>query len=369
MIRRSSLPTFALSIAVLLVLSTSSTQAQEPIPGNLQPDTLQIQPVPNLQQIPGSRRPSGSLVLADTFLQNIDPASLTRVGPNQVETDTSVAPQGDDLSIDVGKVAVISNGSKFRKSATAAGPSQPTARNEPVLRAPSTWVSNPSSGSPTRGTLLMKSTQRGFVMSDEPGVFKTTLQIWLASENGGSGPSLASPTDLIVSVDDAVSIEPSPLEMTQFNDVTSVNVEAETARDSLSVSVSLPSQHSPPHAVLDVRRPELDVSATPSRIEGFGLGESTVQVPVPDSYPGPARLSAATQSATAMPATQKVVPGTAGTFTIRSWGVGEETIRIEGGSFADAGRSVTVRFVWPVYFLLFALGGSLVGGGIRYYRR
>lgn len=90
---------------------------------------------------------------------------------------------------------------------------------------------------------------------------------------------------------------------------------------------------------------------------------------VPGSYPSPVSLSANTQSATARPRSQSIRPGTTGRYSIRSGDIGEERIRIDGGPFAEDNRTIRVTFIWPVYFVLFALAGSLVGGGIRYYRR
>lgn len=376
-------------IAMGLTVLVSSARGQEPIQPTPPLDTTQIQQLPDLQSTP-----SGPLILPDSVLQTLRPERITRIGQTDVGTDTSVVPGGQDLSINTGEVVVLSEGSSFQKVASpsavradspvvassepATDPAEddpppqaeaPEVATLPVYRAPIRVLSNPSSGSPSQGRLLMRSLQDGFVMTERPSIFETTLQIWLESDAGMGPIPLASPVETIVSAEDAVSVDSSPFTLEDFNDIVSVHVRAQPQRDSLTVSVRLPAQSSPPRAVLGVRRPELRVSASPTRIEGFGLGESTVQVQVPGSYPSPASLSAATQAATAEPTSQEVRPGTTGRFTIRSWGVGEETIRIQGGPFADAGRTVRVDFIWPIYFILFALAGSLVGGGIRYYRR
>jgi hypothetical protein len=361
---------FTLGVAVVLAGLASPVRAQPPSQPTIHLDSSQIQELQDPQEIPVFDQPTGPLFFPDSVLQNIRPESVTRVGLGQTTTDTSIVANGDDLSIEVGEVAVLKHGSSFRMvPQTSVDSLQPSAVDNTIFQAPATWVSNPSSGSPTQGTLFMRSTQNGFVVSERPMIFETTLQIWLASGSGSERIPIASPVPVVVSVDDAVSIESSPIELTHFNDIATVDVQAKSERDSLSISVGLPTESSPPRAMLSVHRPNLQVSASPTRIGGFGLGESTVQVRVPGSYPAPVALSAATQSATVKPATRNIEPGTAGSFAIRSWGVGEETIRIEGGPFDEEGRTVRIEFIWPVYFILFALAGSLVGGGVRYYRR
>ncbi len=364
----------ALHVPACLAVSTSTALGQEPAQPTLQLDSTQIHQVPDLQ-LPTS----GTLVLPDSLLQNFRPENITRIGPDQVAADTSIGPDAQELSIDAGAVAVLSEGAPFQKvPSTLAVPDDPVAEGDsggpsratgrPVYQAPIQVLSNPASGSPAQGTLLMRSQQNGFVMTERPSIFETTLQIWLESDAGMEQVPLASPVETVVTAENAVSVESSPFTFEYFNDITTVNVRARPQRDSLAVSVGLPGQNSP-RALLGVRRPELRVSASPRRIEGFGLGESTVQVHVPGSYPSTESLSVATQSSTAEPTAQEIKPGTLGSFTIRSWGVGEETIRIRGGTFAEAGRTVRVDFIWPVYFILFALAGSLTGGGLRYYRR
>lgn len=292
-----------------------------------------------------------------------------------MQTDTTVGTSGLDLSINPGQVAVLSNGSTFQRVSSAqfgqgdsaAAPNLGTA-GSPVYRAPVQLISNHSSGASAKGQLYMSSLQNGFVISERPSIFETTLQIWLRSAAEMGTPPLASPVEIVLTVEDAVSVDSSPFTLRRFNDVVGIDVQAKPQRDSLAVSVRLPGQLSPSRTHLEVQRPELDVSVTPKRIEGFGLGESTVLVKVPGSYPSSVNLSAKTQSATAEPASRSIEPGTSGRFSIRSWGVRKETIRIEGGAFAGDGRTVRLNFVWPVYFILFSLAGSLVGGGIRYYR-
>lgn len=382
-----SLLVASLGVAACLAFSGPSALAQDPIQPTPQLDTTQI------QQLPGLQSPSSNaLILPDSLLQTLRAERITRIGPNQVETDTTTGPGDQDISINAGQVAVLREGSRFRRlpsasavagdtvaadtmAADTAGPADP-----PVYRAPVLLLSNPSietsaegdppsPASPAQGQLLMRSLQDGFVMTERPSIFKTTLQIWLESDAVTGTSSLAAPVETIVSAENAVSVESSPFTFRRFNDVTTVDIRARPRDDSLSVSLQLSAEGSPSRAILGVRRPELSVSANPTQIEGFGLGESTVQVQVPGSYPSPVNLSARTQAATANPASQDISPGTTGEFAIRSWGTGEETIRIEGGPFAEAGRTVRVDFIWPIYFILFALGGSLVGGGIRYYRR
>lgn len=367
----------ALSGTACLAVLASSAHAQAPIQPTPQFDTTLIQQLPDLQS-----PSSNALVLPDSLLQTLRTERITRISQNQVETDTTVVPGGHDLFIDTGQVAVLSDGSTFQKVSSAAvasgdsmaaglpGPAgTPGPVGTPVYRAPVRLLSNPSAGPPTQGQLLMRSLQDGFVMTDRPSIFETTLQIWLESDAGIGPVPLASPVETVVSVEDAVSVVSSPFTFEYFNDVTTVDVRARPRGDSLAVSLRLPAQDSPPRTVLGVRRPELSVSANPTRIDGFGLGESTVQVQVPSSYPSSVSLSAKTEAAPARPASQDIEPGTTGKFTIRSWGIGEETIRIQGGPFAEAGRTVRVDFIWPIYFVLFAFAGSLVGGGIRYYRR
>lgn len=376
----------ALHVSLCLAVSVSSALGQEPDPPTLQLDSAQIHQVPDQQLTT-----SGTLVLPDSFLQNVRPEHVTRIGPDQVTTDTSIGAGGQSLSLDSGEVAVLSDGATFSKRPStsvvpydsvlapdSAAPDAPVAEGppagssgaigRPVYQAPIQFVSNAGSGSPAQGTLLMRSQQNGFVMTDRPSIFETTLQIWLESDAGGEQVPLATPVETVVTAENAVSVESSPFTLEYFNDITTVNIRARPQRDSLTVTVGLPGQNSP-RAQLGVRRPELRVSASPRRIEGFGLGESTVQVHVPSSYPSTVSLSAATQLATAEPAAQEIKPGALGRFTIHSWGVGEETIRIRGGTFGEVGRTVHVDFIWPVYFILFAVAGSLTGGGIRYYRR
>lgn len=386
----SQLPRFALvallQVSVCLAVRAPSALGQDPAEPPLQLDSTQIQQVTG-QQLPSSE----ALVLPDSFVEEFGPESITQIGSVEAATDTSSGAGGGEVSVDAGQVAVLSGGATFQKMPSASAPpagsasgvasapsGDPVAENpaggapgpsgSPVYQAPIQFLSNPEAGSPAQGTLLMRSEQNGFVMTERPAVFETTLQIWLESEAGGEQVPLASPVETVVSAENAVSVESSPFTLERFNDITTVNVRARPQHDSVAVSVGLPGRTAP-RAHLGVRRPELRVSASPRRIEGFGLGESTIQVHVPGSYPSTVSLSAATRSASAEPGAREIKPGSLGRFTIRSWGVGEETVRIKGGTFAEAGRTVRVDFIWPVYFVLFALAGSLAGGGIRYYRR
>lgn len=257
--------------------------------------------------------------------------------------------------------------------ATADGPRDRdetmTSEDASIFVSEAPWISTGPDGSATQGNLFMRSMQNGFVMGTSPAVFTTTLQVGLANSEQMGETELASPVQLLVTADDLISIDNSPIRLTHFNRLQTVNIDADPRSDSIRVSVGLPTDADPASAYLNVRRPALSILANPEQIDGFGFGTGKIEVRVPSRYPEAVTFSAQGSQAAVEPSSQRIAPGTTGTFTVRSWGVGTETVRFAGGPFAETNRSVEIQFVWPIYFLLFAVVGSLIGSGIRYSRR
>jgi hypothetical protein len=112
--------------------------------------------------------------------------------------------------------------------------------------------------------------------------------------------------------------------------------------------------------LVPVLRSRIRVATSVARPQGLGLDEIHVSVSLPDDAQVDSvtvRLSAGSVS---MPRPIIVRRGQSSTVTIRSKGIGVDTITAEGPSFLEAGV-VALDFRFPWWFLGAALVGGLIG--------
>jgi hypothetical protein len=330
---------------------------------------MQVQPVsPNANTVQIPQSVLENLQSSAQGIQFHTPPSSANATP---QVDTVQAEGGLQVSIPDRKTRIIDGADMMQKVRTATRrPAGESAASPEVYVSPDLWLSNHPETGVAQGQLVFRSMQDGFVIGDDPPLFTTTLKLWLQNREDPSRAPLGEPQQVVISAQDARRISEPTLELTHWNEVSTITLDAEARRgDSIRVSIGLPTDPEPASAYLQVRRPQLRLSPSQTAIPGFGLGETELQVIVDRPFPNAVTLSINSESAGVEPAMQRVEPGIPATFTIRSSGVGTETLRVDGGPFAAASRTTQLTFTWPVYFILFAVAGSLVGAGVRYYRR
>lgn len=116
-----------------------------------------------------------------------------------------------------------------------------------------------------------------------------------------------------------------------------------------------------------VVRPTLSVTVSPDPIQGWGLQKGTVLVQVSNITGGGLTLQVANTLGELASNSLLVDSNGFGEIELRSASTGTSTITVSGGPFEAA--TASVRFVFPLAFLLAALIGGFAGGLLRVARR
>lgn len=128
-------------------------------------------------------------------------------------------------------------------------------------------------------------------------------------------------------------------------------------------------QHGRTEYQVPVMRSRLQVESTAREPQGLGLDEAEVTVTVPEDVRADlvqVRLSA---RGVRVPPILTLRPGIPESFSIRTKGLGIDTIHVTGPGFLEAGY-VDVDLKFPLAFLLAALCGGLAGAiGGRFWRK
>lgn len=367
--------TFALTVLLSFWgIWADSADAQDPIRVHVDSLQLPAEVVMNPALTQESLPPE---VAADTQ-QAPMPMVVTTIGPTVTRTDT--VAQTFDLP--QGHVALVETPDAPRQTRIAlptpslenVGPENapPGAASDSmtVNVAPLQVIEHAGSGRLTRRTLVWRAVQGGFVPSETPERFETTVVAWLHDGSASGSTPLAQPVSVVVSAERAVGIQPETVQLRRANDPTNVQIESTPPGDSTWVSldrVGGTARSTPRRHYLPVLRHRIDAfTASRTEIPGLGLATTTLELSMPQTLPAPVSVSLNAESASIAPSSSRLGPGETATFTVRSWSVGSETIRVTGGPFTDANREVDLVFVFPWLFLGATVLGGLAGGGFRF---
>jgi hypothetical protein len=192
-------------------------------------------------------------------------------------------------------------------------------------------------------------------------VFRGTAMIGVEdSLHPGEGPQpLARPLLLQLNLTSPGDIVPNRLAI----DHTSLEYDsvAISARDSVTVRIQTATDPTGVLIPVPIYRPAIELSASPSVLQGLGLGTATISVALP---PGFSRADTITvrlhsQTLNIRPRLLRVTPDGDNDATFRSASPGQHTITaLIDGMQAD---STDVSIVWPWLFLSAMLLGVVVG--------
>jgi len=175
--------------------------------------------------------------------------------------------------------------------------------------------------------------------------------------------TLARPIRLFLRADDA-TLEPQALAIDHTNlPLERVQISAVAPGESVRVHVRPDINPAGVDVWIPVRRPPISVEPVPGAVPGLGLGTSGLLVTTPDEMgetPRSVRLTALRGSP--HPDTLTLAGGETGRATIRSVGIGRDTIVARSGPFRSP--PVELAYTWPLLFLGAALLGGVVGSAI-----
>lgn len=180
------------------------------------------------------------------------------------------------------------------------------------------------------------------------------------SLNPGEGPQpLARPLLLQLNLTSPGDIVPNRLAI----DHTSLVYDsvAISARDSVTVHIRTATDPTGVLVPVPIYRPAIELSASPSVLQGLGLGTATISVALPPGFSRADTITVRLRSQTLniRPALLRVTPDGDNDATFRSAFPGRHSITAEiDGMEAD---STDVSIVWPWLFLSAMLIGILVG--------
>ncbi len=175
--------------------------------------------------------------------------------------------------------------------------------------------------------------------------------------------ALARPVRLFLRADDA-TLEPQALAIAHTNlPLAQVRVAAVTPGESLRVHLRPDINPAGVDVWIPVRRPPITVEPVPGSVPGLGLGTGGLLVTTPDEMgatPRSVRLTALRGSP--QPDTLTLAGGETGRATLRSVGIGRDTIVARSGPFRSP--PTELAYTWPLLFLGAALAGGVVGSAI-----
>jgi hypothetical protein len=159
---------------------------------------------------------------------------------------------------------------------------------------------------------------------------------------------------------DPASTSPRSLSI-DHTDLPFSNVELSTDQDvpSISVSVRVAGDSEPVQATIRALRPQLVIEASPQRLQGFGLQETTLTVSVKSSVDSPSKVRFAADGGDLEPHQIELDAGGFGSVKLRSSGLGTTTVT--ASALMHESANTQVEFAFPVAFLVASLLGGLVG--------
>lgn len=160
---------------------------------------------------------------------------------------------------------------------------------------------------------------------------------------------------------DADSIDPPSVELRRTNSqFERIQVVARTARDSMRVDVVPLFDPRGVSLWLPVQ-PALTFEQTPARIQGLGVETATLVLGVRGRFPRDSvSVTISTDRGSLETHQITLAPSGAAVARLRSAGRGMAKIRAVAPGFQVA--ETTIDFGWPIFFLLAALSGGLLGG-------
>jgi hypothetical protein len=160
---------------------------------------------------------------------------------------------------------------------------------------------------------------------------------------------------------DADSIDPSSVELRRTNSqFERVNVLARTVRDSMRVDI-VPTFDPRGVSLWLPVQPALAFEPPPARIQGLGVETATLVLSVRGRLPAdPVTVTLSADRGSLDTNQVTLGPGGAAVARLRSSGRGPARIRAVAPGFQVA--ETRIEFGWPIFFLLAALSGGLVGG-------
>ena len=143
-----------------------------------------------------------------------------------------------------------------------------------------------------------------------------------------------------------------------------VAIEVENPGDSFSARVwSILDPTNEVILEMPVEKPQLLVSASPTRIQGWGLEKAKILVQATNLTGGQLTVQASNTLGVLDSNTLQIDQNAMAVATLRSASTGMATVTISGAPFEST--STEVEFVFPVRYILAALIGGLAGGLLR----
>jgi hypothetical protein len=266
-------------------------------------------------------------------------------------------------------VGVVRGDFIFRKVGPAAVPERgrsPASADRKAYQLPYRWLTTDSAG--VERLLIPRLIIDGDGLTYDPAarIFRGKALIGVEdSLHPGEGPQpLVRPLRLQLTLSGPGQVAPNRLAIAH----TSLEYDSITisARDSVAVRIHSPADPAGVLIPVQVYRPRIALSASPSVLQGFGLGTAAISVALPPGYSRGDTITVRLRSQTlnVRPARLRVTADGDNEAKIRSTTPGRHTISAEvDGMRAD---STDVVFVWPWFFLSAALLGLSIGGSATF---
>ncbi|HET9334399.1 MAG TPA: hypothetical protein VFQ21_12565 [Gemmatimonadota bacterium] len=186
------------------------------------------------------------------------------------------------------------------------------------------------------------------------------------STRPAQGDTLPNPVRIQVFAMDSGEVTPSFIDIAHTNRVyEGLTFQSSRAEEEVRLRVYTPTISSGMDINIQVKEPpRLSLYASPYRIQGFGLEQTTLRVVVPEEV-GESAVEVMLDSRVASPepSTLSVEPGKSAEANLRSGWLGSVSITAVSGSLAS--DPVEIQYLVPWRFMLAVLIGSLIGGGLR----
>lgn len=192
--------------------------------------------------------------------------------------------------------------------------------------------------------------------------FEGSLRLGLTDQRDSSSRvTLDPPIQILVSASPA-SVSPGDFEIARTNSYAQISVATDLAPREVMVAIR-PSFVDHP---IDIAIPVLSrivLTASPQRIQGFGLASSRISVAVKPAPPNPVLVRLSSDKGQPDPPSLTIADGAAAYVELRSAGLGAATLAAEADMALDG--TVDLDFVFPVAFLGASLLGGILGALLR----
>lgn len=201
----------------------------------------------------------------------------------------------------------------------------------------------------------------GLRLDRRTGTFRGAMRIWLDDSLTPGTQSIDPPVVLYVAgmVD---RVEPDSISIAATDVTSRITVETAPPQEPLvALEIASGARAEGKKFTVPVLMSKLDLRPGRVRLPGFGLGSVPLAIRVPvEAGEEPIEVSLSSNRGELDPLVLSIEPGTTGMATLRSGGVGRDTVRAAAIALEDG--VLELRYGWPISFVVAGLVGATLGG-------